>query len=155
MSNNMNTDGELLIDASRDGDLATVQRLLSSQGVDVNYKNSGGVTALMWASHYGHIEVIKALLQQNANIDIQGYDGWTALMRASCNGRIDCVRLLLDKGANVNLKTKRGETAKDMAQQYGYLEIVTLLTEVSIIYVHANLSSAYFTHWTCCCMISL
>ena len=126
---NKNNDGEQLLDASKSGDLVTVQRLLSRQSVDVNYTDHNGWTALTWAIINGHIEVIKALLEHNADVDIQDINGWTALMRASYFGHIDYVRLLLEKGANVTLKTKSGTTAKDLAQQRRHSEIVKLLNE--------------------------
>ena len=93
---NKNSDGEQLIDASRDGDLATVQRLLSSQGVDVNYTDSFGVTALMYASDNCHIDCVRLLLENGANVNLKDNDGRTAKDWAQQKGHSDIVNILTE-----------------------------------------------------------
>lgn len=31
-----------------------------------------GFAAMMWAAHYGHLDVVRALLQANADVNLQG-----------------------------------------------------------------------------------
>ena len=59
-------------------------------------------SALMIASHDGHTEVVKLLLDKGAQVNMQGKDGGSALMIASQNGHTEVVKLLLDKGAQVD-----------------------------------------------------
>jgi ankyrin repeat protein len=58
--------------------LATVRKLLD-EGIDVNWKNENGYTGLMCASAYGHVGVVKLLLDRGALIDLQSNGGGTAL----------------------------------------------------------------------------
>ena len=51
-----------------DGDIAEVRRLLSeSDAINVNGRDSGNMTPLMWAAHGGHIEIAELLLHAGAN----------------------------------------------------------------------------------------
>ena len=120
---------EQLIYASRDGDLATVRRLLSSKGVDVNYKNGWGSPALIWASYNGHIDVVKTLLEHNAKVDIQRNDGYTALMGAGHNDHIEVVKALLERNANIDIQDDFGWTALMPASCNGHIDCVRLLLE--------------------------
>ncbi|MBU0600637.1 ankyrin repeat domain-containing protein [bacterium] len=54
-----------LVDATKRGDISTVQALLA-KGAEVNAKDKDGITALMEASAQGHIEVVQALKQAGA-----------------------------------------------------------------------------------------
>ena len=141
-------DGEQLIEASKSGDLATVQRLLN-ESVDVNYQDRSGRTALMGASDFGHVEVIKALLEKNAAVDID-VGGETALMKASCCGHIECVRWLLENGADITIKNNNGMTAKRMAQRRGFSDIVKLIDQVRSSHIIESYHSNYMG-----CLMSL
>ena len=51
-----------------DGDIAEVRRLLSeSDAINVNGRDSGNMTPLMWAAHLGNIEIAELLLHAGAN----------------------------------------------------------------------------------------
>jgi ankyrin repeat protein len=121
--------GQQLIDQCSSGDLTAVRKLLDD-GVDVNWKDTLGDTALIYASANGHVEVLKLLLDRGALIDFLRNGGGTALMNASYNGRVDCVRLLLERGADMSLKSKDIRTAKDWAVSYGHADIAQMLDEV-------------------------
>ena len=53
-----------------------VKKLIQAGG-DVNEKDVVGATPLHWASHYGHVEVITALLAAGADKTIKDEDGKT------------------------------------------------------------------------------
>ena len=55
----------------------------------------------MVASHNGHLDVVRLLLENGATVDSRADDGWTSLMAASQNGHLDVVRLLLENSAAV------------------------------------------------------
>jgi len=61
--------GEELCRAAWDGDLKRVKKILSGGNVDVNEKDKYGNTALIRASKWGHIEVVKYLLENGANVN--------------------------------------------------------------------------------------
>ena len=123
----------MLTDACESGNIAAA-RMLLDKGVDVNWKDKSGYTALSWASGYGHVQIVKLLLDRGAKINIQDNSGFTALMDASDYGRIDCARLLLERGADMFIKDNDGKTAKDYAKDWakdnGIDDIVRLLDEV-------------------------
>jgi len=118
---------EEFLDAARNGDLKRVQEILKKRKVNINKKDEDGRTALMLASEYGHIEVVKSLLANGANINENGYFGETALILASENRRIEIVKYLLANGANINDKDNYGTTALISASQEGPIEIVKSL----------------------------
>jgi hypothetical protein len=130
--------GEELLEASRDGDLVTVQELLD-EGIDVNWEDENGYNALSSACVDGHVEVVKLLLDSGAQVDTQDRDygddhgGWTPLMFACFHGHIDCARLLLERGADMSITCYQGKTVKEMAVRYGLDDFVDLLDEVCMI----------------------
>lgn len=64
---------------------------------NINLADSSGVTALMWASELGHLEVVKLLLLgQGADMNAQGGEYGNALQAASYGGHVEVVKLLLD-----------------------------------------------------------
>ena len=49
------------LNAAKRGDISAVKREIAS-GVNINYSNSNGNTALIYASDKGHVQVVKELL---------------------------------------------------------------------------------------------
>ena len=64
--------------AVRQGDLATVERLVKKEHADVNMKDTSDYTPLMWASEEGHQEIVKFLLANGADTQAKNRHGWTA-----------------------------------------------------------------------------
>jgi hypothetical protein len=94
------------------GDLNTIKRLIE-KGVDVNYEDWKGRTALGQA---GDLEQVKFLIDNcGANVNYQNKAGHTVLMLAVFNRKIEKIKLLLSRGANVNLESNFGSTALNHA----------------------------------------
>ena len=80
---------------------------------NLNARNKGGWTALMYASYIGHDNIVHLLLSQES-IDVNvksspsGHRELTALMLASSCGNEAISALLLDHGADVNARDKKG-----------------------------------------------
>jgi ankyrin repeat protein len=70
----------------------------------------------MRASQYGHIEIVRLLVDKGAQIDLQGINGFTALIVACMNESTEIVKLLLEKGANADLRDKEGKMALDYTE---------------------------------------
>ena len=90
--------------------------------MDVNIPGNDGYTPLMWASKYGHTDIVVELLKHNkVNVNHQNKNGNTALMWASRIGRINIVvQLLQHDKVDVNHRNEYdGQTVLMLAQQTG------------------------------------
>ncbi len=103
--------------AAKDGDEHQVIRLLE-EGAEVNKKSQYGWTALMFAAHYGHLDVVNQLIQHDADLNVVskrvptgpmatrgGHTETTALREAIVQSHLDIAHLLLDSGAKANHKS--------------------------------------------------
>ena len=124
--------GEILLEAARDGNLDGVIALLKS-GVDVNFVNKDGVTALMSAAYKGHAVVAGVLVNAGAAVDLQDKSdfgsGFTALMWAANEGHDEIVSLLLKAGADFNLQTVSGYTALMLTAEQGHYRVILQLLD--------------------------
>ena len=115
---------------SKKGDLQGVKRCIEQDGVDINYTDCFGETALIRASQNGHLEIVKYLISKGANMDYLCSDiHYTALMWASMEGHLEIVKVLVEAGADLNIKESSGDTALIKASEKGYFEIVKVLVE--------------------------
>jgi hypothetical protein len=105
--------------AASNGDVARIQRLVNGKAkafVDVNAPDDEGTVPLIYASCFGHQEVVAALLDAGALVDRQDRNQWSALMWAMTNRHKAIAKLLLDHGASADIKSSSGGTASDFVQ---------------------------------------
>ncbi|EAU90027.2 ankyrin repeat domain-containing protein 28 [Coprinopsis cinerea okayama7 len=90
--------------------------------VQLNLRDSRGMTALMLASRGGHEDAVQRLLaHKDTQVNLADNNSRTALMFASENGHEGTVqRLLAHKDTQVNLANNNGETALMLALRYGH-----------------------------------
>lgn len=75
-----------------------------SQFVDVlNYKDTQGVTPLIYACQGGNLAIVRLLVDNNADLEMIDEAGFTPLHYASARGEVEVVQLLLNKGVNSNV----------------------------------------------------
>jgi len=112
------------------GDLEFLKTIVS-EGVDVEIEDYWGRTPLIYASGYGHLEIVKYLIEKhNANVEAKNNCGENPLIYASLNGPLEIVKYLIEEcNANVETKNKFGNTPLIYASIYGHLEIVKYLIE--------------------------
>ena len=115
--------------AAADGNEATVQSLMIQHRAIIDYRNSGGQTALLLATLAGRLHIVRALLEAGAAVDLADSSGCTPLHAAAFTGHVAILEALLAAGAEVGLSDQDGDTplhaAADMAQD----AIIRLLLE--------------------------
>jgi outer membrane protein assembly factor BamB len=90
---------EALFEAARQGDVATVTRLLDA-GLDVNAKGRYDTTALFFAADKGQLAVVDLLLARGAAVDVHDtFYKATPLSWAVQRDHADIARRLVEKGA--------------------------------------------------------
>ena len=82
-----------LIYASMNGQLELVKYLIKEQGANIILDEN---KALRTASCYGHLEIVKCLIENGA--DIHSFNG-SALRYASGYGHLEVVKYLVEQGA--------------------------------------------------------
>ncbi|RYP06487.1 hypothetical protein DL764_003138 [Monosporascus ibericus] len=105
-----------LVMAASNGDLEHLKRILEGKArafVDVNAQDEDGTPPLVYASCFGHENVVQALVDAGADVDKQDRNNWSALMWAMTNRHKGIAKILLDNGASPEAKTSSGRTAFD------------------------------------------
>ena len=120
IENNQFTFDSAFLESSQCGDDEALQFLLDL-GVNVNYSNSEGQTALILASKAGHEEVVEMLISAGANINHHDINGNTALMFSNT---INIFLLLLPPHAHINFSIHESTTPLMIASDLGYLAVV-------------------------------
>lgn len=107
---------DFLFMAASNGDVERVQRLVRGKAasyIDVNAVDPEGTPPLVYASCFGHKEVVVSLLDAGAHVDKQDRNQWSALMWAMTNRHKDIAKILLDHGASTEIQSSTGRTALD------------------------------------------
>ncbi len=103
--------GTILMSAAHGGNVNIILFLLSQPQANVNATTPiNKNTALMFAAEYGHLEVVRILLDHGAMTDVVNRVGDTALHKMGQPSNISptfvaTAQLLLDRGANPNSNT--------------------------------------------------
>jgi ankyrin repeat protein len=84
------------------GHLDVVEKLIK-EGADVTVCDENGLTALLWASDRGHVEVV-GLLLSHSDLNAADKNGHSALHRAVNEGHLLVVEVLLAAGADRAVK---------------------------------------------------
>ena len=120
-----------------------IVRLLVDAGVDINWQDETGETALHIAARFGNDDCARILLEgandQKADFELtEKTFSWTPLHVAAVDGRLSIVELLVSAGAEINKVDASGWTAREHAALRGHMDIARAL-EVGAV---ENLSSA-------------
>lgn len=113
-----------------------IVQLLVDAGVDINYQDEQGETALHVAARFCHDECAQILLDgsddQKADTELaENTYGWTPLFIACVDGCLGVAKMLVSAGADVERFDSSGWTAKEHAALRGHLDIARCLEEVS------------------------
>ena len=107
----------------RHGKMDIVETFLQA-GVDVNFQNNQGYTALMVAAFRGQVTMIDYLLEKQANACLVDHRGNTALMAAIVSAELSIAKKLLTQSCddkNISHRTQ------EFALRFGQKDILALL----------------------------
>ena len=90
-----------LIEAVKQGDVATVRSIVSGQ-TDVDASEPDGTTALHWAAHLGNAVSADLLLDAGANLNATTRNGATPFSLAAYKGHAGVIERFLEAGADPN-----------------------------------------------------
>jgi ankyrin repeat protein len=114
-------------DATRAGDLATVERLLTG-GAAVDSPGQNGETPLIVAALAGRDDIAVLLLSHGANVNARNAGGFTPLHAAAYVGAEPVASLLLDKGGSLeDTSNKAGATPLMAAAEQNQVAMLELL----------------------------
>ncbi len=115
-----------LADAARDGQTDAAIDLIRG-GADVDERDGGGATALIWAAHRGDEELVRRLLRAGADPKAKTLLGATALAEAAATGDAPVIAALLKAGADPNETSREGQTALMAVARTGRLDAAQAL----------------------------
>ncbi|KAH3864406.1 ankyrin-3-like [Dreissena polymorpha] len=95
-----------LLHAAHGGDLTALRACLASEGMDINFTNKSGQSALHLACSAGHQAIVQELLKAKADMTLISQKGNAAIHLACFHGYKEIVELLLDNGCDVNIPSK-------------------------------------------------
>jgi len=117
-----------LVTAARNGDQATVQRLLD-EGAAVAAAAADGTTALHWAARHNELALADRLIAAGASATTANRYGVTPLYLAALNGSAAMLERLLAAGADANEIGNEGETVLMTVAQTGVVAAADVLLE--------------------------
>ncbi|KAJ2104526.1 palmitoyltransferase akr1 [Coemansia sp. S100] len=100
-------------EAARQDDVDTVRNFVETKGMRPEQEDSGGNTALHWATRTRQLRVLRYLVEeQGANVNVLSTNyAATPLFWAISQGNLDAITYLIDNGANLALRDSSGNTA--------------------------------------------
>uniref|UniRef100_A0A674N4J2 Ankyrin repeat and sterile alpha motif domain containing 3 n=1 Tax=Takifugu rubripes TaxID=31033 RepID=A0A674N4J2_TAKRU len=111
------------------GQYDVVAECIKKREVDLDGKNKGGWTPLMYASYIGHDNIANLLLEAGVNVNATTAKGVTPLMLAASCGNESIAYFLLQQGADLELKDCRGWTALFHCTSTGHQQMVKFLLD--------------------------
>ncbi|XP_068439332.1 ankyrin repeat and SAM domain-containing protein 3 isoform X2 [Clinocottus analis] len=111
------------------GQYDVVAECIKKREVDLNGKNVGGWTPLMYASYIGHDNIANLLLEAGVNVNATTAKRLTPLMLAASCGNESIAYFLLQQGAELELKDSRGWTALFHCTSTGHQQMVRFLLD--------------------------
>ena len=123
-----------IYDATRKGDLLSVQYLIEKMGVNKNEQEARifgpSCSPMHIACEYGYIHIVRYLVeQQHAEINPRNSAGMTPLYVAALNNQTNIVKYMCDHKATIDAKSKNEDTPLIVATKNKNAPIVQTLCE--------------------------
>ncbi|MDM5316166.1 ankyrin repeat domain-containing protein [Fictibacillus sp. b24] len=118
--------------AAMDGKITEIEDLLKKGNVQIDALNDGW-SPLHLAAHFGHIDIVRLLLEQGADVHVKSGNNManTPLHAAAANmkNRQEMIGLLLSHGADINEQQSGGWTILHQAAQHNDPEMISYFIE--------------------------
>ncbi|XP_073345042.1 ankyrin repeat and SAM domain-containing protein 3 [Pagrus major] len=111
------------------GQYDVVTECIKKREVDLDGKNVGGWTPLMYASYIGHDNIANLLLEAGVNVNATTAKGLSPLMLAASCGNESIAYFLLQQGAELEQKDSQGWTALFHCTSTGHQQMVKFLLD--------------------------
>jgi len=113
------------------GNLQHTKEYYEKNNTSINQYSIDGFTPLGLACFFGHIEIIKYLIEIEADLNIPSNNDFkvTPLHSACATSNLEIAELLLKNNANVNAKQQGNVTPLHSASHNGQIKLVRLLIE--------------------------
>jgi ankyrin repeat protein len=121
-----------VFEAAALGRVERVRRILNEDESQATAFGADGFTALHYAAHLGHLEIVERLVAGGADLQAVARNPIAVmpLQSAVAGGQVAIARFLLDQGASVNARQEQaGTTVLHVAAFAGNTEMVALLLE--------------------------
>ncbi|CAE7446632.1 ANK1, partial [Symbiodinium microadriaticum] len=117
-----------LLRAAASGAVSLVEEILMRPQDPNLPEHMEAITPLYESSYWGHLEIVRLLLEAMAEPNL-ATDSGTPLLAASLHGHVESMRLLLEARADVHRGNSEGKTPLWAAARSGDVESVQLLLE--------------------------
>uniref|UniRef100_A0A673YRL0 Ankyrin repeat and sterile alpha motif domain containing 3 n=1 Tax=Salmo trutta TaxID=8032 RepID=A0A673YRL0_SALTR len=111
------------------GQYDVVSECIKKGELNLDSKNIGGWTPLMYSSYIGHDNIANLLLEAGVNVNATTGKGLTPLMLAASCGNESIAYFLMQQGAELELKDSRGWTALYHCTSTGHQQMVKFLLD--------------------------
>ncbi len=115
--------GRAIVSGDTDAVTAVLDRGASARGA----RNSWSDLPLHTAAEWGHVDIVKLLVERGADVNARSPWGTTPLFQAAREGHIDVMEFLLDNGAEVNVDAGDVYNPLNMAILWGHWQAAELL----------------------------
>ncbi|XP_067656244.1 serine/threonine-protein phosphatase 6 regulatory ankyrin repeat subunit B-like [Haliotis asinina] len=117
--------------AVKGGHVEIVKSVLSQDIVDINSRDKGGRTPVMWAAGRGQRDVYDLLVAKGADISLVVHSGLNILHSAVKGGHVEIVKSVLSQNiVDINSRDRRGRTPVMLAVSWGRREVYDFLVVV-------------------------
>jgi ankyrin repeat protein len=113
LKNNHTLEQKLFL-AVKDNNIDKVEDIISS-GVDINYQNKDGQTALFIAASNNYYFIVSLLIKNSINIHIKDYMGYEAYWYAYKNNSIESLDLIMQSNKK---KTNTSDSLEDFIKNF-------------------------------------
>ena len=129
---------QALVDAAERGDVSAIASLVAT-GVDIDWQDSRGRTAVMAATHANQVAAVALLIDAGADIDVQDSMRDNPFLYSGAEGLLEILRLCVAAGADTKLVNRYGGSALIPAAERGHVAVVEeilLTTDVDVDHVN-------------------